>query len=377
MKPLFQLRVPNMGIENRYEILDGLRGIAAIGVMLFHLSILGLHLATHGYLAVDFFFVLSGFVMAHAYGNRLPEIGIWAFIRLRFIRIMPLSLFGLLLGSAYFLLRYTTQSQSLYSLGDIVSATFLNLFLLPKPWMSAAPTDTIFPSNTPLWSLSLEMMINIVWAIFLLRTGPLRLAGLIVLSAIALVFFTLYHGNADLGATWPTYLGGVSRVVFGFIAGLVVWRYRLKPRQSALYALFAALALASVFFVPDFGPWFDIAAIIFAFPLIVWLATSTTYGPERRLFRLVGEISYPLYVVHVPIFMFVAGLAKLAKYDTHTEMLAGVAVTASILAAIGLDRLYDRPVRRALSAADARWMQGGTRLTTKEKAAPSEDEAAS
>jgi peptidoglycan/LPS O-acetylase OafA/YrhL len=136
--------------QNRYETLDGLRGAAAIGVMFFHLSIIGLPIAYHGYLAVDFFFILSGFVMSHAYETKLRSIKFSTFLKLRLIRIFPLSVFGLLLGSLYFVLRNASQKTSAYSYGDILFGAGFNAFLLPKPWMTPAPTDTIFPSNTPL-----------------------------------------------------------------------------------------------------------------------------------------------------------------------------------------------------------------------------------
>ncbi|MFX7620634.1 acyltransferase family protein, partial [Acinetobacter baumannii] len=74
----------------RYEALDGMRGIAAIGVLIFHLSILGIRVGDHGYLAVDFFFILSGFVLSHAYTDRLTTIQFGSFLRQRIIRIIPL-----------------------------------------------------------------------------------------------------------------------------------------------------------------------------------------------------------------------------------------------------------------------------------------------
>lgn len=153
----------------RYEALDWLRGLAAIGVMFFHFSIIGLHIAPHGYLAVDLFFILSGFVMSHAYSDRLSSMKFSIFLKIRLIIILPLSVIGLLAGTSYFLFRYYIQAKSQYNLHDIISGTVFNLFLFPKPWVTPTPTDTIFPSNTPLWSLSLEVFINFLWAAFLVN----------------------------------------------------------------------------------------------------------------------------------------------------------------------------------------------------------------
>jgi peptidoglycan/LPS O-acetylase OafA/YrhL len=326
-----------------------MRGIAAIGVMLFHLSILGLPISIHGYLAVDFFFMLSGFVLAHSYTKKLPSMPFGKFVRLRLIRIIPLSAFGLLLGSSYFLLRYFTQQKSFYGVSDIAFATVFNFFLLPKPWITSAPTDTIFPSNTPLWSLSLEVLINLVWALWFFRARQYVLLSIVFISAILLVVLVTSNGTADLGATWPTYIGGLSRVVFGFFTGVIIWRHRPKPTKSKLYALFATFLLACVFFVPQAGSWFDVVVIVLVFPAIIAMATCANFGSERRLFRFVGQISYPLYAIHVPVLMFVAGLAKLLRIDDRVYSLAAMAILFTVTISFALERLYDRPLRRMLS----------------------------
>lgn len=334
--------------QNRYECLDLLRGISAFGVMTFHLSILGVSAARHGYLAVDLFFILSGFVLAHAYSDRLSSIGFGAFVKLRLIRIMPLSIFGLLLGTAYFVLRNITQPQSLYSLVDIASGTVFNIFLLPKPWTSVALTDTTFPTNTPLWSLSLELITNFVWAYGLFRAKTAVLAVITVFSAALLLFFILQHGNADIGATWGTYLGGVSRVTFGFFAGVLIWRFRPTQNWPAWTALFAASALIGVMLIDNSGPIFDFFVVIFVFPVIVTMASATNVGNGNYLLRVIGDISYPLYVVHVPIFMTVAGLSKLLQIGDQTY-LAAVSVFLTVVVAVAVDRIYDRPLRRAMN----------------------------
>ncbi|CAN7550101.1 acyltransferase [Bosea sp. LjRoot9] len=335
--------------QHRYEVLDGLRGIAAVGVTLFHLTIIGLPIARHGYLAVDFFFILSGFVLAHAYTNRLPSIGFFAFLRQRLIRIMPLSVLGLFFGSSYFLLRYFTQDKSMYSLNDIMLSTVFNLFLIPKPWMTPAPTDTIFPSNTPLWSLSLEVFINFAWALLLYRIQSYLLIIIVALSAVCLCVITIYHGTADIGATWPTYFGGVSRVIFGFFTGILIWRYRPQPVKSFVYYVSAAFLLVCILICPDFGPIFDVVAIGLGFPFIVSLAISANYRSERRLFRLIGNISYPLYAIHVPLLMFAAGFAKLFKLNDHVYALALASVLVCLITSFLLYYIYDRPLRKILT----------------------------
>jgi peptidoglycan/LPS O-acetylase OafA/YrhL len=335
--------------QHRYEVLDGLRGISAVGVMLFHLTIIGLPIARHGYLAVDFFFILSGFVLAHAYTDRLPSIGFVSFLRQRLIRIMPLSVLGLFFGSSYFLLRYFSQDKSMYSLNDIALSTVLNLFLIPKLWITPAPTDTIFPSNTPLWSLSLEVFVNFAWASMMYRIKSYLLIIVVALSAICLCVITIHYDTVDIGATWPTYFGGVSRVIFGFFTGILIWRYRPQPVKSSVYSFSAAFLLACILLCPDFGPIFDVVAIGFGFPFILILAISANYRSERPLFRFIGNISYPLYAIHVPLLMFSAGFAKLLKLNDHVYALALTSVLVCLITSFLLYHIYDRPLRKMLT----------------------------
>ena len=335
--------------QNRYETLDGLRGVAAIGVMFFHLSIIGLPIAYHGYLAVDFFFMLSGFVMSHAYETKLSSVRFSTFLTLRLIRIFPLSVFGLLLGSLYFLLRNVSQNSSAYSYGDILLGTGFNIFLLPKPWMTPAPTDTIFPSNTPLLSLSLEMLINFVWALYFFRARSTTLMSIIVVSGSAFVYFTINHHTADIGATWPTYLGGLSRAVFGFFAGSMIWRSRVQPDKPSLYAVLPFLVLVGIIFAPDLGPFFDVVVVVTVFPAIIFIASCTGHRSKIGAFNFLGNISFPLYVVHVPLLMFSAGLTKFFDFSEHINIVSMVTVLTCILSSVFLDKYYDRKMRRVLT----------------------------
>lgn len=329
--------------------MDCLRGIAAIGVMFFHFSIIGIPIANHGYLAVDLFFMLSGFVMSHAYYDRLNRIGFYDFVKMRLIRIMPLSILGLLFGTVYFLLRYFTQSYSQYSLSDILVGTTLNIFLVPKLWITPAPTDTIFATNTPLWSLSLELFINFMWASFIFRFKNHLIALLIILSAIIIIAYSLINGSADVGATWPTYVGGVARAIFGFFMGFMLWKYRPIPNKSFVYSIISAVTLIVIIFSPNIGPIYDIFVVVFVFPYLIYTASSADYRSERKIFNIAGNLSYPLYVIHVPILMFLVGVMKLFKIDEASYLIGTLASITCIASAIILDLCYDRPIRSMLN----------------------------
>ncbi|MCM2292329.1 acyltransferase [Allorhizobium sp. BGMRC 0089] len=333
--------------------MDGLRGVAALGVMAFHSTILGVTLVVHGYLAVDFFFVLSGFVLAHAYRERLQRESSEAILRLRLIRIMPLALFGLALGTGYFLLRRLLEPQSLYSLPDIAAGTILNMMLLPKLWITPAPTDTIFPANTPLWSLSVEMLMNCVWIITATRLRPRHLLAIILVSAAGLCLLAELYGTADMGAILPTYAGGVLRAAFGFFAGVLLWMYKPEPKGGKIYAVLCVISLTAIMLLPGTGPLPDLLIIICVWPAIVFLAARCDWPAIRPLCNLLGTLSYPLYVIHVPVMMFCVGLVKLLKLDSPVLVMVA-AWAISILLAFAADRFYDRPVRAWLRGRFAR-----------------------
>ena len=91
----------------RYEILDGLRGIAALMVVIFHLfetysKGAAFQIVNHGYLAVDFFFVLSGFVVGYAYDDRWDKMTTWGFFKRRLTRLHPMLVMGTLIGGCFY-----------------------------------------------------------------------------------------------------------------------------------------------------------------------------------------------------------------------------------------------------------------------------------
>ena len=336
--------------QARYEVLDGLRGVAAIGVLIFHLSIVGApQLLPRGYLAVDLFFILSGFVLSHSYTDRLYRISLLDFIKIRLIRLLPLSILGVVVGTSYFFIRLITHQNSLYSSADITFSALFNVVLLPKPWITQTPTDTIFPTDTPLWSLSLEMMVNIIWAAVLFRISTALLSIIAVLSGICLASLIIYHGNADLGVTWPTYIGGALRALFGFCVGMLIWRYKPKTFLSKSIPWISMVSLIILLGVPFGGATLEAFFIVIALPCLIYLSVCVDYQSERFFFSLLGRLSYPLYIIQVPILMLTVGIVKALHLDHATSHLIFAIVPVCILIAILLDRFYDLPVRKFIA----------------------------
>lgn len=337
--------------EERFEVLDALRGFAAIGVLFFHLSIVGApQLAPHGYLAVDFFFMLSGFVLSHSYAERLQsgKLTVGKFLQIRMKRLFPLSLLGLLLGTGYFLLRLAMQKYSQYALSDILGGTAFNAALLPKPWVSQAPTDTTFPTNTPMWSLSFEIAVNVLWAALISRLDTKCAWVITAVAGGLLTLLILKSGTADLGATWATFFGGAARTLFGFFTGVLVWYYRPKPFLSTFLLWPTILLLAIVFCIPIQSSAFDAVSVVLIFPLLMCLSVACHLQQKQRLLGVLGRLSYPLYIVHVPILMSTVGLLKATHLEQTASCYLFALVPICILVAIGLDKYYDSPVALVL-----------------------------
>ena len=150
--------------KQHFEILDGLRGIAAFAVVIFHFmewvftdptkNFIG-----HGFLAVDFFFCLSGFVIGYAYDNRISNIGIFNFFIARIIRLHPLVIAGSVLGLLAFLFDPFGGHLELYSTGKIIVTFVCSIFLIPLP-IIADRGFNLFSFNAPAWSLFWEYLAN-------------------------------------------------------------------------------------------------------------------------------------------------------------------------------------------------------------------------
>jgi len=347
MAGLTEVRAP----EVRYEIMDALRGIAAVAVVFYHFgSRLGLpETVAHGYLAVDFFFMLSGFVLAHAYTRKLSSLSVARFALIRAVRLLPMSVFGVLIGTAYFLLRWKIQNASSDSVLQILGASGLNLALIPKLWSAGATKDEVFPADGVLWSLSFEFLINVAWAAGLIRLKPQVQLGIAFIGAMVMIYYIWEIGNANLGWNWSTYVGGLGRTVFGFLIGLILWRYRPIVRPSGIKPLLVTALLILALSLPLISRIYEIVVVILIFPLIIYLAASADFGAESAFVKFLADISYPLYAVHLPILMALSGTLKLfTRNGSHPPAFLYALSVPIILLAWCLGHWYELPARRWL-----------------------------
>jgi len=380
----------------RYEILDGLRGVAAVIVVMFHLFEtysrgVPHQILNHGYLAVDFFFVLSGFVVGYAYDSRWGKgMTFGAFCKRRIIRLQPMLIFGTVVGALLFYMQGDHPDFApvmgtpwwIVVLLTIVGGTVLPI---PKSWDIRGWSE-FNPLNGATWSLLWEYIANFLYGIFLRR---LRLRILIVFSVIAAFLVVNICLNLDIFGVLATrdyaaytmiggwsltpdhLLIGFSRLAYPFLIGLVISRVaEMRIRISRHGFILCSVILAGILVMPRVGGaaaenfWmnglYEIVAILAVFPLIIMMGRGSSLAGERYegLCKFLGDISYPLYVTHYPIIyvqMSWAASHSDAPASTHIFMGCCYFVMAIALAYASM-KLYDIPVRQWLSA---RFMRKG------------------
>ncbi len=353
-----------------YNILDGLRGVAALTVVCYHLfeAFATSHIdqrINHGYLAVDFFFLLSGFVMGYAYDDRWNTMSVKDFIRRRLIRLHPMVVMGALIGAAMFY----TQGCSVWdvtkiSVGMLLLSTLLNALMIPvTTGFEIRGVGEMYPLNGPSWSLMFEYIGNLLYALFIRRFSTRLLTVLVVLAGCGLTAFSVWGPLGDIGAgfamTGADMTGGSLRLLFSFSAGLLLSRV-FKPVKVRGAFWIGAVAIVTVAAIPRIGGsehlWmngvYDAFCAVVLFPLLVYIGASgrTTDRITTRICKFLGDISYPLYMVHYPfIYLYYAWVKN--ENLTFGESFPGAAalVVVSVALAWLCLKFYDEPVRKWLT----------------------------
>lgn len=332
------------------QVLDGFRGVAALCVVIFHLGELTHDptkmLLGHAYLAVDFFFCLSGYVIGYAYDDRRDRMSIRQFFAARLIRLHPLVILGLLLGLASYVFDPFAKAQ--VAPAWMLAASALGGALLIPTWGLPERWNAYLSLNSPSWSLMFEYIANIAFALLLWRLERRALAVITAIAAATLVATAWRFGGLQAGWAWDTIQVGLVRVSFSFAMGLLLFRCSPKLKSPFGFATLSA-ALVALFLMP-FGPYnwqFEAAAVVVAFPLIIALgAACETANRTARVCALLGRLSYPLYILHYP-FVHVFGNYHWTRGFSPTILPWAVAGTTLFLVAFAYAALvlYDEPAR--------------------------------
>jgi peptidoglycan/LPS O-acetylase OafA/YrhL len=361
-----------LSTKPHYPILDGLRGVAGLLVVVFHL--LGSHPAIpqsqalyHGYLAVDFFFLLSGYVIGYAYDDRWNRMNLGSFLQRRLVRLQPMVVLGMVVGG----LTYYFWPVAAYpvtghpALWKVLLFIGLGSLLIPAParfdlrgWQEA------FPLNAPGWSLMYEYVANFLYAVLVRRFSQRSLTALVVVSGAALGYFLLISDSGSVAGGWTLNAMhiriGLLRVTYPFFAGLLLYRIA-RPRLVTQAMWLSILLVTLVMVMPRIGTeeqgWinglYEALCILLVFPLVVYLGTCKEQlgATERRLCKWLGDISYPIYITHYPLVYIYSDWA----HKNHIGLRQGLPWAAltfaiAVLLAYGSLKFYDEPVRRWLSS---------------------------
>lgn len=338
--------------KEHYTVLDGLRGIAAFGIVIFHFmewifTDFTKNFIGHGFLAVDFFFCLSGFVIGYAYDDRIRKIGKSEFFKSRLIRLQPLVILGSILGLIAFLFDPFASYSAQYSLSELVKLFLSSVFLIPYPVIEKRAFN-LFSLNAPAWTLFWEYVANILYAVILFRIKRYSMLILAILAAVILGYVSYSAGNLLGGWSAGTFWHGGSRISYSFLAGLLIFRFQwIVKNQMGFLGLAVMLSLA--FFMPFFSwNWLaELMIVLLYFPLIVSLGAGTTVSRGlNKLCRFSGNISYPLYMTHYSVIWIFGNYYSLNQPDAATVAMI-VLIGAFLLVGLAylVMALYDTPLR--------------------------------
>ena len=344
----------NKPLKTHYPILDGLRGTAAIVVVIFHLfeSLYidySIHPVHHGYLAVDFFFMLSGFVIGYAYDDRWGTMSTWDFFKIRLIRLHPMVVISTVVGAICFWFDPYIDAKYHIDLLKLIGITLLGITLLPTP--DVRGWDETHSLNGPLWSLFQEYLANLLYAFVGRRMGKTALWVVVVLTGIWLAGVANWNGSVSGGWAYGNFWMGITRMVFPFFAGLLLFRMGKLIRVPNAY-LVCSLVLIVIFFLPyvKYNGLFEAACIIFIFPLIIAAGAGSSIGGRwAKLCKFSGDISYPLYIIHYPGIYLYAYWIAVKKPTAQQMVIVGIVLfIVFVVIAYILLKLYDEPVRNWL-----------------------------
>jgi peptidoglycan/LPS O-acetylase OafA/YrhL len=335
-------------MQSRLYTLDAMRGIAAILVVLYHFNGHGSRPVPGGYLAVDFFFALSGFVLAQAYERPLRHgLAVRDFMMRRIVRLYPMFILGVGLAAGKAMAQIAGDVPNAMTSTQVVGVLMTEALMLPSP----IGNGSLFPLNGPAWSLFLELLVNVAFAAWLtsMRSDWLKIVA--ILAGVVMCVAAWHANGLNVGWTWATWWGGVARVTFSFSVGVLIYRHGINSSGATALMIVPIVLLVAALVIDVAEAWrplYDISVALVLSPLL--LIAGASLQPSRLFHRaceFLGDLSYPVYALHAPL-LPVAGLAVRALGLGSTLSMI-VSVGGIGLFAWGVGRWVDPRGRRALA----------------------------
>jgi peptidoglycan/LPS O-acetylase OafA/YrhL len=362
----------NIKPKKHYKILDGLRGVAAILVVAFHVFEAFAdgnrfkQIINHGYLAVDFFFLLSGFVVAYAYDDRWEKMTQWEFYKRRLIRLQPMVIMGMLIGASLY---YFQASDVLFPqiagtpVWKMLLVMLIGFTLIPlTPSADIRGWGEMHPLNGPAWSLFFEYIANILYAVLFRKFSIKVLSIFVLLFAGMLINHTVFGSKGDVIGGWSLNVEqmnvGFTRLLYPFFAGILLSRLgKLIHLKGAFWI--CSFMIAAILLMPRIGDetslWmnglYESVCIILLFPLIVSIGAGGEIKNSfsLKICKILGDISYPIYIIHYPFIYWYTAWVVDNKVTLKEGYLLGIGVlVTSIITAYLCLKLYDEPIRKWL-----------------------------
>jgi peptidoglycan/LPS O-acetylase OafA/YrhL len=334
-----------------FPLLDLIRGMAASFVLIYHAQhwLNGPGLAVNAGLAVDLFYCLSGFVLARVYHQRFDAgMPLSQFVKTRLVRLLPLIIVATLISGSYIIARSLREGKS-YSDAELIIAIFFNSLSIP---FFGASRDIggsqLFPLNGPQYTIFFELFANIFWW----ATVRIKWRGLnFVVVGVACYFVARFGLGGD---TADTFWLGFPRVLFSFFIGVIISNFNFVDSKILIRAtspIFIGCLTIVVFIfslpLPYYVSWYvQFIVIALIFPLLVWSASRVRLSGSMLAVAVIsGRLSYPVYILHFPIFCWVNGIYQVIFRSVDFSLEASILFVLVLAISFVLLKYIDEPFR--------------------------------
>ena len=315
---------------------------------------------SHSYLAVDLFFLLSGFVVSSAYEKKIAtkQMTIISFCKTRVIRLYPLYLFALLFSAVILAPKSAFMSGNTNLIIDYFTSFLFNLFFLPYKTIN---NNSFFAINGVSWSLFFELIVNLIYCISHKYLSLILLLVTMFVTGFILFLTAKTMDGIDYGYTWESksLIIGFARSIFGFTYGIVLFRIfvNIKKYVSIYTALFILLLITITKSLSinnyQWNGMIDMLCIFIIFPFCIIMGAKIPPPKNTiQIFNFLGFISYPVYLFHNSIGILLAKILRLIDQQVNLNSPSYEFMLMASLIAISflLDKYYDRPIRYFLTS---------------------------